>query len=107
MFDTWGVWSFEDRNAWNVALQDWLGSLGTETVEVEFDEVRGAQQGEMAWVSAIVTYSARDADGEVTQSMQNRLSWSLVKTASRWLIAHEHTSAPIGFGDQKAILTRA
>ena len=38
--------------------------------------------------------------------MQNRISW-LLKTSGHVLrIVHEHTSAPIGFEDAKAILER-
>ena len=38
--------------------------------------------------------------------MQNRLTWALRVSGHVLRIAHEHTSAPIGFEDQKAILQR-
>ena len=106
VFDAWGVWSFDGRDAWGRNLQDWLGSLGEERVSVRFDDVRLAQHTETASVSAFVTYSALDAAGRTIRSMQNRLSWFLTKVAGKWVVAHEHTSAPIGFEDQKAILRR-
>ena len=106
VFDAWGVWSVEGRDTWGRNLQDWLGSLGDERVEVGFDDVRLVQQDETATISAIVSYSAANAAGQTLRSMQNRLSWFLAKADGRWAIAHEHTSAPIGFEDQKAILHR-
>ena len=57
-------------------------------------------------ITAIVTYRAIGATGKVIRATQNRPSWFLVKPAGRWLIAHEHTSAPIRFDDQKAMLKR-
>src|ERR1700742_4013304 len=63
VFDAWGVWSFEGREAWGRNLQDWLGALGEEGVLVRFDDVRLALAANMGWVSAIVTYSGTDAAG--------------------------------------------
>jgi ketosteroid isomerase-like protein len=106
VFDAWGVWSYDDRDAWGRNLEDWLGSLGNEGVQVQFDDVCLVQRAETSSFSAIVTYSAVDAAGNVVRSMQNRLSWFLTKIGGRWVVAHEHTSAPIGFDNQKAILRR-
>jgi hypothetical protein len=39
--------------------------------------------------------------------MQNRLSWVLKTGGHVRRIVHEHTSAPMGFEDMKAILQRA
>jgi uncharacterized protein (TIGR02246 family) len=106
VFDTWGVWSFDGRKAWGRNLQDWLGSLGEETVEVQFGDVSLARYGETASVNAVVKYRAVDTAGHVIRSMQNRLSWFLTKADGRWFIAHEHTSAPISPENLKAILQR-
>ncbi|HEY1928998.1 MAG TPA: SgcJ/EcaC family oxidoreductase [Caulobacteraceae bacterium] len=106
VFDAWGVWNYDDREAWSRNLQEWLGSLGDERVQVGLDDVRIVQSAEAGSVSAIVTYSAVDAAGDVVRSMQNRLSWFLTKTDGRWVIVHEHTSAPIDFESQKAMLRR-
>ena len=38
--------------------------------------------------------------------MQNRISWVLKTSGHVLRIVHEHTSAPIGFEDTKAILER-
>jgi ketosteroid isomerase-like protein len=29
--------------------------------------------------------------------MENRISWSLKRSAAEWLIVHEHSSAPVDF----------
>ena len=106
VFDAWGVWSFEGADDWTRNLQGWLGALGDEHVAVQFNDVRLAQQNETGCLSAIVTYSAIDGDGRVLHAMQNRLSWFLTRIAGCWRIVHEHTSAPIDFDHQKAILHR-
>ena len=40
------------------------------------------------------------------RSMQNRLTWVLMRTDGGWLIVHEHTSVPISFSDTRGILQR-
>lgn len=107
VFDAWGVWSYEGAAAWEGAVRGWLGSLHEETVAVRWDDVRIAASGDLASVSAIVTYASVSPAGEVQQSMQNRLSWVLARRDGALRIVHEHTSAPIGMEDMKAILRRA
>jgi ketosteroid isomerase-like protein len=106
IFDAWDAWSFEDRNSWSRNLQGWLGSLGNESVKVQFDDVRFAQQAKMGFLSAVVSYNAVDATGRTLRSMQNRLSWVLINDTGRWIIAHEHSSAPISSESQKGLLRR-
>jgi uncharacterized protein (TIGR02246 family) len=106
VFDAFGVWSFESREAWTRNLEDWLGSIGDEGVQVEFHDVCVVPNAGTGWLSAIVTYSALNPAGHVLRSMQNRLSWLLLKNAERWVIAHEHTSVPVDFESKKAILRR-
>jgi uncharacterized protein (TIGR02246 family) len=106
VFDAWGVWSYDGRDVWARNLDAWLGSLGSEGVRVQFDDLRLMENAEIGSVSAIVTYSAVDAAGNILHSMQNRLSWILTKIGGRWVVAHEHTSAPTDFESQKAILRR-
>ena len=61
----------------------------------------------LAVLDAIVTYTAESAKGEALRSMQNRITWVLRETGHVLRIVHEHSSAPVGFEDSKAILTRA
>lgn len=107
VFDTWGVWSYEDAAAWRLAVEGWFTSLGTERVRVLFDDVRVATDRDLASLSAVVTYQGVSAQGEALRAMQNRLTWVLRVSGHALRIAHEHTSAPVGFEDMKAILQRA
>jgi ketosteroid isomerase-like protein len=107
VFDTWGIWSYEGAAAWQMAVEAWFGSLRGETVRVSFEEVQASGTSDFALVSAIVTYAGVSAQGEELRSMQNRISWALKTSGHVLRIIHEHTSAPVGFEDMKAILQRA
>ncbi len=106
VFDTWGVWSYEDSAAWQRAIEGWFSSLGTERVKVTFDDVQTSGTREFVVLSAIVTYAGHDAQGGQLRSMQNRISWVLRLSGHVLRIVHEHTSVPVGFEDTKAILHR-
>jgi len=106
VFDAWGVWSYEGTAPWQTAVEGWFTSLGAELVKVTFDDVRVSMARELAIVSAICTYAGVSAQGEPLRTMQNRMTWGLRTTGHVLRIVHEHTSAPIGFDDQKAILQR-
>ena len=106
VFDAWGVWSYEGAPAWQAAVEGWFTSLGSERVKVSFDEVQASAGRELAMLSAIVTYAGQSADGAPLRAMQNRISWVLRTTGHVLRIVHEHSSAPIGFDDGKAILRR-
>jgi ketosteroid isomerase-like protein len=80
--------------------------LGAEKVKVTFEDVRTVADREFAIVSAIVTYSGISSQGEPLREMQNRISWGLKRSGHVLRIVHEHTSAPVGFEDSKAILRR-
>lgn len=107
VFDTWGVWSYEGLAAWQRAIEAWFTSLGNERVNVMFEEVRTLAGKESAVVSAIVTYAGLSAEGKALRAMQNRLTWALRTSGHVLRIVHEHTSAPLGFEDAKAILQRS
>ena len=107
IFDAWGIWSYDGAAAWQMAAEAWFTSLGTEKVKVSFDEVHTSGSSDFAVVSAIVTYAGLSAQGEQLRAMQNRLSWALKTSGHVLRIIHEHTSAPVGFEDMKAILQRA
>ncbi len=106
VFDTWGVWSYEGIAAWRKMIEGWFASLGGERVRVKFEDVRITGGQELGVVSAIVTYAGISAEGEELRAMQNRLTWALKPSGSAWKIVHEHTSAPVGFKDSRAILQR-
>jgi len=106
VFDAWGVWSYEGADAWQRAVEGWFTSLGTERVKVTFADVQASTGKDMASVSAIVTYAGVSADGQPLRAMQNRITWVLRTIGHVPRIVHEHSSAPIGFDDSKAILVR-
>ena len=107
VFDTWGVWLYEGAPAWQRAVEGWFSSLGSERVRVSFSDVHVLPAEPLAVLNAIVTYAAESAKGEPLRSMQNRITWVLREAGHVLRIVHEHTSAPVGFEDTKAILSRA
>jgi ketosteroid isomerase-like protein len=107
VFDAWGVWSYEGQAAWHTAVEGWFTSLATERVRVDFEEVKVSGGSELASLSAMVTYAGVSAEGKALRTMTNRITWVLRTTGHVLRIVHEHTSAPIGFADSKAILQRA
>lgn len=106
VFDTWGVWVYEGTAARQASIEAWLGSLGDERVQVRFENVHTTTTATLAVLTATCRYAAIGPDGRELRAMHNRLTWALTCEAGQWHIAHEHTSAPIGFGDLRAILSR-
>jgi uncharacterized protein (TIGR02246 family) len=98
-FDLWSEWSYDGKAAFRGMVEEWFGSLGTDVVAVEFDEVRSQGGDDVGAVSAFLTFRGLSAEGEELRSMNNRLTWVLRKDGDgAWRIAHEHTSAPAGEG---------
>jgi|SRR5579864_9550831 len=107
IFDLWGKWAYNGVEEWRKAVSDWFGSLGTERVVVEFDEVKAVVAGGLAFVHTLVTYRGQSAEGQALRAMVNRLTWALAKPDDgAWKIVHEHTSAPADPETSKVILTR-
>ena len=71
VFDTWGVWEYEDAVKWRRAIESWFSSLGTEKVKVKFEDVKSSGSPDFAVVSAIVSYSGMSAQGEQLRTMQS------------------------------------
>jgi uncharacterized protein (TIGR02246 family) len=105
-FDLWSVWTYDGKPALRAMVEEWFGSVGTDTIGVEFDEVRTETGEEVAGLSAFTTFRGISAEGEELRSMNNRLTWILRRDGDGWKIAHEHTSAPAGDGG-KVNLRRA
>ena len=96
-FDLWSVWSYDGKDALRGMVTEWFGSLGTDVVAVEFDEVRTQAGNDVGSLSSFLTYRGLSAEGEELRSMNNRLTWVLRRDGDgAWKIAHEHTSAPAG-----------
>jgi uncharacterized protein (TIGR02246 family) len=98
-FDLWSEWSYDGKAAFRAMVTEWFGSLGTDVVAVEFDEVRTQGGNDVGALSAFTTFKGLSAEGEELRSMNNRLTWVLQKGGDgAWKIVHEHTSAPAGEG---------
>ncbi len=106
VFDAWDRWEYLGSGQWRACVEEWFAGLGQERVEATFEDVRGEVAGPTAWLAASVRYAALARSGEVVRSMQNRLTWVLRRTPHGWRVAHEHTSAPVGGHDGRAILSR-
>lgn len=107
VFDTWGIWSYEGAARWQVAVEGWLNAHADERIKVSFEDVQCSGSSDLTIVSAVVTYRWVTAQGEQQlRTMQNRISWGLKTSGHVLRIVHEHTSVPVGYEDEKAILLR-
>lgn len=96
VYDAWGKFEYVGAEAWQAMAVDWFGSLGTETVRVDFADVRVLEGENTARLSAAASFSAFSADGRKLRSLTNRMIMGLELREARWLIVHEHSSLPIG-----------
>ncbi|MEM7667430.1 MAG: nuclear transport factor 2 family protein [Pseudomonadota bacterium] len=62
-------------------------------VAMREDTFRYARNGDVAWMSASIDVDGKTADG-TPYAMQARQTVVLEKIGDRWLVAHEHISAP-------------
>ncbi len=107
VFDMWGRWSYDGVAAWREMAVEWFGSLGSEEVAVEFEEVQTVVGDEVAVADAFVTYKGLSAEGDELRAMNNRLTWALRKRSDgTWKVVHEHSSAPTDFETGKVQLQR-
>ena len=106
IFDLWGKWHYDGKAAWREVVDGWLSSLGEDRVVVRFAAARAQVDACVASVHAFVNYANVGPDGAVQRAMDNRLTWTLVRSAEGWAIVHEHTSAPVDFESMKVQLTR-
>ena len=108
VFDMWGRWSYDGTEAWREMASEWFGSLGSEQVAVEFDDVETVVGDDVAVAHAFLTYKGLAADGTELRSMNNRMTWALRKAAGGgWQVVHEHSSAPADFETGKVQLIRS
>jgi ketosteroid isomerase-like protein len=105
-YDLWGRWSYLGAGPWREMNEEWLGSLGSDTVVVEFDDIKTVYGAEISAAYATVSYQARSQTGEILRSMQNRLTWVARQKNGAWKIVHQHTSAPIDPGKMSPVLHR-
>ena len=105
IFELWGTWE-HDIASWREMAKGWFAFLGDGSSVVEAAEVRSSVSGDMAMLTAFLTYRGFDAAGAEQRSLDNRLSWVLRQRGGRWQVVHEHTSVPIAHEDGKGIFKR-
>lgn len=103
VFDTWDAWSYDGIAAWRRMADAWLGSLGDDRVAVEWEDIRVSASADVAVAHAFVIYRAIDLAGNQPRAMRNRLTWGLERRDGRWVVVHEHTSAPMDFATKTAL----
>lgn len=107
VFDAWEEWAYTGREAWARMVRGWFGGLGEERVRVAFSSINSHIENNLAVWCATVRYAGLNATDEELNVVENRLSWGLKRRDGRWLIVHEHTSAPADFKTHKLKFTRA
>ena len=105
IYELWGTWT-HDIASWREMAKGWFAFLGDGRSVVEANDVRVTVSGDMALLTALLTYRGVDADGTEQRSLDNRLSWVLRHRDGRWQVVHEHTSVPLAHEDGKGILKR-
>lgn len=103
VFDSWEQWQYSGIEAWRAMATGWFGSLGDESVEVEFSDLRSFVGETVAFGHADVTFTAIGADGGRLRSITNRFSIGLERQDGAWRVVHEHSSLPIDPESNSAI----
>ncbi|HEY8912146.1 SgcJ/EcaC family oxidoreductase [Lacisediminihabitans sp.] len=105
IFDSWGRWQYSGIDEWRAMATGWFESLGDETVEVGFADLRSVVGDDVAFGHAAVTFTGISATAERERAMTNRLSIGLHKKDGVWKVVHEHTSLPIDMESGSAIFS--
>ena len=105
IYELWGTWT-HDIVSWRAMAKGWFEFLGDQRSVVEANDVNITVSGDMALLTAFLTYRAVDASGQELRSLDNRLSWVARQRGGRWQVVHEHTSVPIAHADGKGLFKR-
>src|SRR5262249_25371966 len=62
VFDMWGHWSYDGAAPWREMATEWFGSLASEQVAVEFQDLQTVVGADVAVASAFVTYKGLSAE---------------------------------------------
>jgi ketosteroid isomerase-like protein len=103
IFDMWQHGYQKGLTHWSVSINNWLGSLGEEKVNVNFEMIEVHEGGNAAFGNAVITYQAITQDSKILRSMRNRITVGFLRQNDGWKVAHQHTSSPIN-SELKAIL---
>ena len=103
-FDMWDQGFYGSLKEWTPEIQNWLGSLGDEKVQVDFAEIQSYASDTVGFASAYISFQAILPDGKVLRGMTNRISVGFTKENGGWTVVHQHISAPIRSSDLTAVL---
>jgi len=106
VFDMWEQWTYEGLNAWLEKAKSWFATLGTDRDEISFYNIQIQEAGEMAFVSAILRFTAVSENGEAHRYLENRHTWVARKKEHSWKIVHQHSSGPVDSKTMRVILKR-
>ncbi|HVZ79205.1 MAG TPA: nuclear transport factor 2 family protein [bacterium] len=106
VFDMWGRWSFEGLPAWKEMAKGWLGSLGADRCQVEFQDTHLETSGDLAWLTTTVTFRGVDPSGKELRSLQERMTAVIRRKNGDWKVVHGHHSGPIDHSTLKVILKK-
>lgn len=97
-FDAWGAAPLNGQAAFRDMAAEWFGSLGDERVVVTCRELHSAESADLATLHAFIEFQAVNTDGQPLRAVQERVTWVLARLSGGWVVTHQHTSAPLGFG---------
>ncbi|TLF42573.1 YybH family protein [Maribacter aurantiacus] len=103
-FDMWDQGFYGSLKEWIPEMEHWLGSLGEERVQVDFDRIRLHESDALGFVSGYISFKAIAPDGRVLREMTNRISVGFTKENGDWKVVHQHISAPVRSSDLTAVL---
>jgi ketosteroid isomerase-like protein len=95
IFDMWALGYQTGMAEWSKVINNWLGLLGDEMVNVIFDMIEIHEGTDVGFGSALITYQAISTNNTIVRSMKNRVTLGFVKQKGVWKVIHQHTSAPI------------
>lgn len=95
IFDMWTKGHQTGLTEWSGVINDWLGSLGDERVNVIFEMIELHEGNDAGFGSALITYQAISTNNTIVRSMKNRITVGFIKQKDKWRVIHQHTSAPI------------
>lgn len=103
-FDMWDQGFYGSLTEWIPEMEHWLGSLGEERVQVEFDRIRLHETDVLGFACGYISFKAIAPDGTVLREMTNRISVGFTNENGNWKVIHQHISAPIRSSDLTAVL---
>lgn len=103
-FDMWDHGFYGSLEEWSPEIENWLGTLGDERVQVDFENIKTYQSNTKGFASAYIKFQALNPEGKVLRGMINRISVGFSKEKDQWQVVHQHISAPVSSNDLVAVL---